>query len=546
MTEVGKADLLISGGRIFTGLAGGFVEALAIVGDRVLAVGGHEALEVLAGPATRGIDLAGRALVPGFNDGHQHMLLYGLETGEVNLHPRWVATLEALLERLREKAAETPPGDWILGRRYDHFHLDIARHPTRWELDRAVPHHPCYITRTCGHVGVAKSAALAAAGITAESPNPPGGEIGRREGELDGSLFETAQDLIKAVLPLLSKEEMVAALERAGRDFLAQGITSVTDAGLGLRQRFDDFEAYRSAHRQNRLPVRSYLAMTGGPHGIDEEARSAGLMTGQGDDMLRIGPVKLFADGSAGGKTAAMTLPYICACQNRGLFVYEDRALSELVADYHGRGYQFAIHAIGDAAIDQALNAVEAAGSGTSAGLEVPKRRHRIEHCGFTRPDQISRMARLGMIPAPQPVFLYEFGELYVEVLGSQRPAEAYPMRSWIAAGLAPIASSDTPVSDFSPLKNLYCMVTRKTDRGRVLGAGETLDLPTAVSALTLNGAYGSFEEDLKGSLLPGRLADFAVLERNIFAAPAESLLETRVDLTCLGGRLVHDRLGEF
>jgi len=218
----------------------------------------------------------------------------------------------------------------------------------------------------------------------------------------------------------------------------------------------------------------------------------------------------------------------------------------------HTAGLPIVAHAIGDAAIDQALRAVERAvgreGAVARAGDAAPAvgRRHRIEHCGFTSAEQIARMARLGMVPAPQPIFLYEFGELYREVLGEARPAAAYPMRAWSEAGLRPIASSDTPVSDFDPMKSLYAMVTRRTDRGRVLGADQRLDLATAITAATANGAYGSFSETVKGTLEPGRLADVAVLERDVFACPPEALLETRVDLTILNGEIVYDRQGEM
>jgi predicted amidohydrolase YtcJ len=533
-----KADKVLTGGRIFLGLAEGFAEALAIRGGRVVAQGTASDLEGLIGPQTELLRLDGRAVVPGFNDGHQHMLLYGLELGEVNLHPSRLGTLTELQRAIAQRAAEMPPGSWILGRRYDHFHLDTGRHPTREDLDAAAPDHPVYVTRTCGHVGVANSRALALAGIDAETADPPGGEIERTGGRPTGVLFENAQQLVKAVLPPLDRSRLIAALEAAGAAFIAQGITSVTDAGLGLRQKFDDYRAYRAAYEAKRLPLRVYLAFTGGPNGIEEEAAAAGLMTGQGDERLKIGPIKLFADGSAGGKTAAMTLPYICACQNRGLFVYQDQELDDWVARYHAADYQVAIHAIGDAAIEQALNAVERAQQSHPA----EGRRHRIEHCGFTHDYQIQRMARLGMVPAPQPIFLYEFGELYIDVLGEERPATAYPMRSWMNACLLPIASSDTPVSDFSPMKNLYAMVTRRTHEGRVLGIQEALTLEEAVSALTLNGAYGSFSEQEKGTLAPGRLADLAVLDRDIFAGPPEGLLEAQVDMTLLEGESVFTR----
>ena len=470
------------------------------------------------------------------------MLSYGLEQIEVSLHPAEVGTLEELKQRIRDKADSLAPGEWVIARRYDHYHLDVGRHPFREELDEAAPRNPVYITRTCGHMGVANSLALAQAGIDESTPAPEGGHIEQQNGRLTGLLQETAQDLLKSSLPRASQAALIDALETAGTHFLAHGITSVMDAGVGLRQQFEDLRAYFEARRQRRLKVRSYLAMIGGAHGIQERAMDAGLLTGQGDEFLKIGSIKLFTDGSAGGKTAAMTLPYVCSCDNKGLLTYRDDELEHWVEHYHRLGYQVSIHAIGDAAIDQSLRAVDRAhqlAPGTN-------RRHRIEHCGFTSPAQIATMQRLGMVPAPQPIFLYEFGELYVETLGEERPSNSYPMRSWTLAGLHPIASSDTPVSDFNPMKNLYAMVTRKTDRGRVLGDHERLTLPQAVTAATHFGAYGSFSEGIKGTLEPGRLADIAVFDRDVFAEDPETLLETQVDVTVLDGEVAHDRHGEL
>ena len=420
---VPKADLVLKNGNIFLGAAGGFAQSAAVWCDRVLAAGSDSDLEGLIGPDTRVLDLRGRAAIPGFNDGHQHMLSYGLEQLEVSLHPAEVDTLEKLLRRIKAKAETVAPGEWIVARRYDHFHLDVGRHPFREELDQAAPDNPVWITRTCGHMGVANSRALSLAGVDESTPEPEGGHIEQQNGQLTGLLQETAQGLLKSVLPQVSQAELINALETAGDIFLAHGITSVMDAGVGLRQKFEDLLAYFEARRQRRLKVRSYLAMLGGPSGIQERALDAGLLTGQGDEFLKIGSIKLFTDGSAGGKTAAMTLPYVCSCDNRGLLVYRDDELDHWVERYHRLGYQVSIHAIGDAAIDQGLQAVDRAQRlPPTAG-----RRHRIEHCGFTSPAQIATMARLGMVPAPQPIFLYEFGELYVDVLGEERPAALLP-----------------------------------------------------------------------------------------------------------------------
>ncbi len=323
--------------------------------------------------------------------------------------------------------------------------------------------------------------------------------------------------------------------------FRSYGITSVMDAGVGLVQGYDHYLAYQEARRQRRLPVRTYMSLTGGPAGVMDKALPQGLKTGVGDEYLKVGSVKLFTDGSAGGKTAAMRHPYKCSCGSIGIFIYSDGELNDWVAKYNELGYQLSIHAIGDAAIDQAVNAVEAA----NRKVPVAGRRHRVEHCGFTTPDQIAAMKRLGMIPAPQPIFIYEFGDLYIEVLGEERPAQSYPMKDWVEAGLHPVASSDSPVSDFNPMKNLYEMVTRKTDRGTVMGADQCISTEQAISAMTYNGAYGSFSEHVKGTLAPGMLADIAVFDRDLFAVAPEEILPALADITIIDGEIVHDRKGE-
>jgi len=286
--------------------------------------------------------------------------------------------------------------------------------------------------------------------------------------------------------------------------------------------------------------VRAYLALTGGPTGIQDQALARGLRTGVGDDWVKIGPVKLFTDGSAGGLTAAMSVPYKCNCENRGIFIWTDGQVDDMVAQYHREGLQVAVHAIGDAAIGQALSAIEKA----NARIPLLGRRHRIEHCGFITKPQIATMRCLGMTLAPQPIFLYEFGDLYVDVLGDNRPHDCYPMRSWIDAGLHPAASSDAPVSESNPFINMYEMVTRLTNRGTPLGPHERISLAEAVHCLTYNGAHASFSEGEKGRLVTGQLADLAVLDRDVFAVPADELLATRAEMTLIDGVVAYDRHG--
>lgn len=537
------ADCMLTGGRIWRGLKLGFAEALAIGGGKVLATGSAADLAPLVGPGTRVIDLAGRLAIPGLNDAHMHLLPYGLAMAEVDLRPKAAPTLQALLDALAARAARTAPGDWVIGRGYDHFELDVERHPRRDELDAACPDHPVYIVRTDGHLAVANSRALALAGITDDTPSPEGGLIERRDGRLTGLLAETGREPMMAVLPEPAVDEMVAAIERAGRDLLSHGITSVMEAAVGLHHGWVEMTAYRQAHAEGRLPVRVYATLMGDKtRSILPEAMALGLVTGTGDDRLRIGGVKIFTDGSTGGRTAAMTRPYLGGGpDDRGILcIPDDAELSAMVMEAHRAGYQMAVHAIGDRAIDQVLDTYAAA----LEALPAPDRRHRIEHCGWLRADQLERMQRLGVIPAPQPAFIYTFGDLYLSLVEAERAAASYPMRSWLEAGLHPSASTDCPVTDIAPMPNLYTMVTRQTNRGTVLGEDQCLSLDEALHAYTWASAYAAHEEGIKGRLVPGQAGDVAVFDRDLFSLEPEALLEARCDLTVLDGEIVFEREG--
>ncbi|MDX2313446.1 MAG: amidohydrolase [Gammaproteobacteria bacterium] len=537
-----KADLVLRGGSIFRSLHSEKVDALAVWSGRVLAGGSAEEIETLIGPQTRVVELRGRSAVPGFNDAHQHLLSLGRSMMQVNLRPGVVKTMDALLSTVKAQVDRTPAGEWVVGGRYDHYYLDAKRHPLREELDRVAPDNPVFIKRTCGHMGVANSMALAKAGIDETTAPPPGGHFEMKQERLTGLLQERAQEMMLSKIPPVSGETLIAAIELAGHHMLSRGVTSIMDAAVGGVQGFDDYLAYQEARRLRRLPVRAYLAIYGGPTGIMEQCMAHGIKTSAGDERLKVGPAKIFTDGSAGGRTAAMRDPYLGESSDRGIFLYSDDDLDALVERYHDAGYQIAIHAIGDAAIDQALAAYGRV-LDRSPGED---RRHRIEHCGYIAPEHIDIMVRRGIFPAPQPVFVYDFGDLYLEVLGEERSATCYPMRTWMQHGLHPAASSDAPVCSTNVMTNLYSMMTRKTAKGIVLGEGERLSLPEALSASTYNGAYLSFSEPVKGTLLAGQLADLAVTSQDFFSADAEEILVSEIDLTILEGDIVYDRLEEY
>ncbi len=536
-----KADLLLEG-RIFRGLAGGFAEAVAIQDGCILAVGTRAEVDGVVGPGTRRLALGDRVAIPAFNEAHMHLLPYGLGLTQVNLRAEEVRSLDAALGRIRDAAAAAPKGAWVIGRGYDHTALDINRHPTAAELDAAAPDNPVFILRTCGHMGVANSAALRLSGIGHNTPDPEGGVIERRGGGLTGLIQERAMQLVKQAMPEPDQAHMVDAIAAACDKLASLGFASATDMNVGMTAGMAEISAYDAAKAAGRLPLRMWQVLAGNPEGVAQEAWAAGLRPNAGDDGLRWGAVKVFADGSAGGLTAAFFDPYLVA-ETRGVFTFPDETIHALLRQYHEQGWQLDIHAIGDAAIEQVLSGMEAA---DTPAHPFTGRRHRIEHCGFLNRDQRRRMLARGILPVPQPVFMYEFGETYVRNLGMPRSEHAYPMRTWLEEGHHPAASSDCPVSTVDPFINLFTMLTRQTNRGTVLGADEALSAEQAVHCQTWCGAYTQFAEDRRGTLEPGMQADIAVLSQDIFTVPPEAVLATRADLTLRDGAAIFDRHGEL
>jgi predicted amidohydrolase YtcJ len=541
-----KPNLILTGGRVFCGLDEGFAEAIAMASGKIVATGSAAEIAELAGPETRIIDLAGRVATPGLNDAHMHLLPYGLTMNEINLRPETGArSIAEILKRVAQQVKNTKPGDWIMGRGYDHYELTEQRHPTAEELDKVAPNNPVYLKRTCGHLAVANTRALREAGIGHNTPSPDGGLIERRDNKLTGLLAESALRLILEAAPKRSHAELLAAIDSAGKFMLSQGFTSVMDAAVGMVSGMNEIVAYEEAASTGTLPLRVWVCIYGNTDGIGDQAHEAGYRFGREVGLLRYGAMKVFGDGSAGGCTAAMSEPYLVGDpDNRGIFCYPDAEMHRFLKHYHEQGYQLAIHAIGDAAIEQVLSGIENAGTPDNPILG---RRHRIEHCGFLSDSQIARMAAGGIDPVPQPVFMYEFGDLYITNVGQARTDVAYPMRKWFDAGLHPAASSDAPVSTTDPFKNLFTMTTRMSNRHTLLGEGEKLSMEEAVHAYTYCGAYTQFAEENVGRLVPGQLADIAVFSRDIFSCtPQEVEKDTRCDLTILGGEVVFDRLGEL
>ncbi len=535
-----QADIVLRNGPIWCGREEGVVEALAIFRDKVLAAGSDAEIKPLIGPKTRVIDLKGRLATPGLNDSHLHLVSLGMTMGWVDSKPESAPTLDALLGAIAARAAQSKPGEWILSRGYDQTKLDTGRHPYREELDRAAPNNPVMLVRACGHIAICNSEALRLGGIDEKSPTPQGGLIEQQNGRLTGLLAENARAPVQAAIPAATEEDIIAGIERGGQYLLSLGITSCMDAAVGQKGGFREIAAYHRAKRDGRLPVRTWLTLLGDDgRSIVPDCYDAGLISGTGDEMLMIGAVKLFLDGSAGGRTAWMTEPYLGEDKTTGVWMWEDAELERMVLDAHKKGYQLACHAIGDAAIEQLITAYEKA----LAAFPDPDRRHRIEHCGFSTPEQHERMVKAGIYPCPQQVFIHDFGDAYVKVLGPERALPSYPFRTWFDLGLKPATGSDAPVCDPNPFPNFHTMLTRQTWKGTVMDERQRVSIEEALQAYTEFGAFSQKQENVKGRLAPGFLADVAVFSRDLLTAdPAAILGDTRCDLTILGGEVVYER----
>ncbi|GLU27182.1 amidohydrolase [Brucella sp. NBRC 12950] len=535
-----RADTIIYNGTVWCGYEEGTVEALAIWQGKVLATGTKDQIWSLKGDKTKVIDLEGRFATPGLNDSHLHLISVGLTLKWLDATPQAAPTLESLLGSIREKAASVPPGTWIRARGYDQTKLDIGRHPHKSELDAVAPNHPVMLVRACGHVSIFNSKAFELAGIDEKSPVPDGGLIEQQNGVLTGMVAENAQGAVRKAIPKATTEEMIEAIEAAGNLLLSYGITSVMDAAVGQVAGFDEVRAYNIAKLQKRLPVRTWLVLLGDPGpSIVEKCYEAGLVSGVGDDMLTVGAVKIFLDGSAGGRTAWMSKPYLGDDNNIGVQILPDAELEALVLDAHKKGYQLACHAIGDAAIGQLITAYEKA----LAAHPDPDRRHRIEHCGFSTPEQHERMKKAGIYPCPQQVFIYDFGDAYISVLGEEKALSSYPLKTWKDLGFKPATGSDAPVCHPNPYPNIYSMLTRETGKGTVMDARERVSIEEALQVYTEYGAFSQKLEDVKGKLVPGQVADIAVFSRNMLnAKPQEILNDTQCMLTIREGEVVFER----
>jgi len=557
-------DTIYVHANIYTGVTGSSsfheverAHAMAIRGDRILAVGGGADILKLKGETTSVVDLGGQFVMPGFNDAHIHLTEVGFKKLRVDLSG--ARSLEEFRERIRQRAESAAANEWILGAGWDETLWQVKELPTRWDIDKVTTDHPVYLDRTDGHVAVANTLALKLGRVTLATKDPEGGEIGRdATGQPNGILRETARDLLTPVIPVSTPALRRKAIEAALQDIARHGITSVqdnSDAENGDAY-WDDFRIFAQLEREGKLTVRisEWLPFSASVETL-QDRRAA---HSQSDLMLRTGMLKAFLDGSFGSHTAAMLQPYADEPNNSGLPRYEQARLNEMAKERTEAGFQLGFHAIGDKAVEMALDAFAAAERATAVQNPGPVSpdigetrtgrardrdyRLRIEHVQVTNAAQVARFRELNVIASMQPSHLLTDMHWVNARLGNTRSAHAYAWAELANHGVRLAFGSDDPFGPLSPLLGLYAATTRKSEDGKTeFHVEQRLTIDQAMAAYTTGSAFAEFTEKEKGMLTPGMLADFVVLDRDISAIPPEQILRARVLRTVVGGKTVFE-----
>ena len=542
-----KADLIFTRGNIFTGVvdaaaslgSGKRAEALAVLGDRILAVGARDEIMKLKGPETKIVDLDGHFVMPGFNDAHMHLASAGLEKMNVNMVG--AKTLDEFRDRLRAKVEAAGPAEWVVGEGWDETLWPVKVPPTRWDLDEVSGNHPVYLERVDGHIGVANTRALQLASVTVASRDPEGGKIDRDDsGTPTGILREKAQEAVQAVIPKPTHEKRRQAIELALADLASHGVTSAQDYS-----QWDDFQIYEELEHDGKLTARisEWLPFDDSMEDLNKKRDSHPAS----DNMLHTGMLKGFMDGSLGSKTAALLEPYSDDPKNSGLPQYEAAKLNAMTKERLLAGYQIGFHAIGDKGIQLALDAfaeaekaakdgkVKAADGGTDYRL-------RIEHAQVATPQQILRFKELKVIASMQPSHLLTDMNWAESRLGPKRAEHSYAWAEFLRRGVVLAFGTDYPVEPVTPFRGLYSALTRMSEDGKKsYYPAQKLNIEQAITAYTTGAAFAEFAEKQKGKLEPGMLADLVVLDQDITAALPPKILGTKVLRTVVSGKTVYE-----
>jgi len=525
--EQEKAELILHGGNIWTVNAREpRAEAIAVARGRILAIGSDADVLALAAPTTKKIDLGKKTVLPGFIDAHSHPAQAGvMHLRMVDCDLRSIAAIQAAL---RERAAKTAAGDWVMGFKYDDTKTSDGRPLAIGDLDAAVPDHPVYIQHRGGHTIYCNSLAFQKAGIDEKTPDPAGGKVDHDPvtGKLNGRLAESAQDLIDKVRPTkFTRDDRREGVKLISEMLAKTGITSATEA----QGTPTDLQAYQDARDAGELLFRAYCFIN---YRHIDSMIAAGVRTGLGDEWVRVGAMKMVCDGSISERTARLSTPYEGRPNDFGILVMKEEELYEYGKKAHLAGWQIGTHANGDIGIDTTLRVYER----LQKESPRPNARFRLEHCTVINDGLVARIAALGAIPTPFSTYVYYHGEK-MKYYGAERLNHMFALRSFLDAGIRATQASDYPPGEFVPMMALQSEVTRTDLQGNVWGPKQKITVQEAIRVGTLNGAYASFEEDLKGSLEAGKVADLVVLGRDPMKEDPSTLVTIPVERTMAGGK---------
>jgi len=531
-----KADLVITGGMVWTGLSTGAprVGNVAIAGGKILAIDDDAGIARYVGPRTERIRADGGLVMPGFTDGHTHFVDGGFQLASVDL--RNAATPAEFIRRIKQYATTLKPGEWILGGDWDHTLWPGQPLPRHEWIDSITPNNPVFVNRVDGHEALANGAALRAAGVTKDTPTPAGGEILRdaRTGEPLGIFKDRALDVIDRVVPDPSPERRDSALARALAHAAALGVTATAHMSAS----WADLASYRRLERAGRLTLRAALYLPLDDWRTVAESVSHGA---RGDAWVKIGGLKGFMDGSAGSRTAYFFDPYSDSAGYRGLLQHPETDMRRWIGNADSAGLQIAVHAIGDRA-----NAILLSIYDSLTRAHGPRdRRFRVEHAQHLRPEDIPVFGRLGVIASMQPYHAIDDGRWVERRIGPVRIKSTYAFRSLLDTGARLAFGSDWTVAPLDPILGVYAAVTRRTLDGKNPGGWvpeQKISVGEALRAYTAGNAYATFDDATRGTLTPGYAADVVVLDRNLFTMLADSLDQARVRYTIAGGKVVFRR----
>lgn len=507
-------------------------------GERIVALGEPDDLRAAAGAGAQVVSLGGATVVPGFNDIHCHISSFALTLSQADVGQPQVPDIAALKRVMREQAARTPEGVWVVGNGYVEYKLADMRHPNRHDLDEAIPGRPAVVWHTSGHACAVNTAGLHDMGLGEDSADPPGGFLERDEhGKATGVIFEQpmfdlADRLFYSDLTSMTPSQRADLMAKASAHYAGMGLTSCSDAGANANGAA--FRLFRDAEAAGTLGVRIACMFN---YGVGDWLIDAGMTTGFGSDWLQVGAIKIFADGGMSSRSAAVEEPYPVPPFGTGVLLLEQEQMTETIRKYHHAGFQVGIHAQGDRGIRTALQGFEDV-IGRGSGNVM---RHRLEHGGALYPHLIEKAAGIGIHLASQPGFLSLLGDGFLEAFGDDHGQLLYPFASIQRAGLVVGGSSDNPVITEDVLLAIRDAVTRKTEGGRTIGASERLTAVDALGLYTRNAAWLSHHEAVKGSLEAGKFADYVVLSGNPLTVEPEAIAEIEVQRTVAGGRTTYE-----